>query len=411
MAIAQRRHSHTSLHQLRGELSARLAARRGEIEQAARTRIYAVSDPSRVMDPGYAEGLRAAVSAALDYGLTSIERGEERSPPLPAALLTQARLAARSGVSLDTVLRRCFAGYTLLGDFLMKEAEQGGLLHDEALQRVLRAQAALFDRLVAAVTDEYAREAESRLDTAEERRAERVRGLLAGELIDTSELQYDFEAHHLGLIVAGPGAGEAIHELSRTLDRRLLWVRRDEGALWAWLGGRVAPDPEELERIVSASRQDELTLAIGEPAEGLAGWRLTHRQAQATLPIALRGSQACTRYGEVALLASMLQDDLLVASLRQLYLRPLEEERDGGELARETLRAYFAADRNVSSAAATLGVNRHTVANRLRVIEQRLGRLLNTCTAEMEAALHLDQTVELHEVSPATLAERSPAPD
>jgi DNA-binding PucR family transcriptional regulator len=84
-----------------------------------------------------------------------------------------------------------------------------------------------------------------------------------------------------------------------------------------------------------------------------------------------------------------------VRSLRQLYLEPLAGERDGGEVLRETLRAYFEAERNVSSAAAALGVTRKTVTNRLCVVEERLGRRLGLCSAEIEAVLRLDETTSL----------------
>jgi len=94
-------------------------------------------------------------------------------------------------------------------------------------------------------------------------------------------------------------------------------------------------------------------------------------------------------YRGVALLASALQDELLRTSLRGLYLAPLEAERDGGATYRETLRAYFAAECNVTSAAEIVGVTRKTVAARLQMIEQRLGRPINTCAAEMETALRL----------------------
>ena len=104
----------------------------------------------------------------------------------------------------------------------------------------------------------------------------------------------------------------------------------------------------------------------------------------------MRGSQSLVRYADVALLASILQDDLLAISLRQLYLAPLSEERDGGSALRQTLRAYFAAERNVSSAAGALSVSRQTVVNRLHVIEERFERSLNSCAAEVEAALRLE---------------------
>jgi len=370
-------------------IAERLRTRRAEIEQAVLTRIHGVSDPAEVGDPEYAEGLRAAVAAAIDYGLETVERGEERAPPIPTALLAQARVAARNSVSLDTVLRRYFAGYALLGDYLIEEASESGL-GGGALKRLLRAQASLLDRLLAAVSEEHARERQLRSASSQERHAERVQRLLAGELIEIVDMPYDFEAIHLGAIAKGPGGAEALRELARALDRRLLLVRHGEETVWAWLGGRRAVDVEAMQRLVPAALPPEVSIAVGELGEGLAGWRLSHQQARAALPVALRSPEPLTRYADVALLASVLQDDLLVTSLRQLYLAPLECEPDAGELARKTLRAYFVADRNVSSAAAALGVSRQAVARRLRSVERRIGRSLGICGIELEAALRLE---------------------
>lgn len=377
------------LEEIRIDLSSRLQARREEIEEAAFTRIHAVGDPGIPSDPEYAEGLHAAVCAALDYGLATIESGEERAPAIPAALLTQARLAARSNVNLDTVLRRYLVGFTLLGDFLIEEAEAGDTLTGSALKRLLRAQSALFDRLIAAVTEEYMREADGRPGTAEQRRVEQVRRLLDGDLLDTAELEYEFDAHHLGVIAVGPAASAGLRDMARRLDCNLLLIQPIEATAWAWLGSRRPLDPRRLAKLASKSLAGSL-LAVGEPARGLAGWRLTHRQARAALPIARRDPRGPVRYSDVALLASILQDELLMTSLRLLYLDPLAEDRDGGEVLRETLRAYFSADHNVSSAAAALGVNRHTVTNRIRAIEERLGRPLSSCAPEVNAALRLE---------------------
>jgi hypothetical protein len=400
------------IEEIRSGLSARLQARREEIGQAALTRIYAVGDPSLARDPEYAEGLHAAVSAALDYGLAVIEGGEERAPAVPAVLLTQARLAARNSVSLDTVLRRYLAGFTLLGDFLIEEAEASDALKGPTLKRLLRAQSALFDRLIAAVTEEYMRESDGRQGTAEQRRAEQVRRLLDGDLLNTSELEYEFDAHHLGAIATGAGAAGAIRDLAGGLDCSLLRVCPAEGTVWAWLGGRRPLDPEQLTNLVPSGSVGP-SLAIGEPGKGLAGWRLTHRQARAALPIARRSRCSPVRYADVALLASILQDELLVTSLCLLYLEPLAEDRDGGAVLRETLRAYFVADHNVSSAAAALGVNRHTVTNRLHAIEERLGRPLSSCTAEMDAALRLEDLgyPAMSQTTSSGLSDPSPSVD
>jgi DNA-binding PucR family transcriptional regulator len=107
-----------------------------------------------------------------------------------------------------------------------------------------------------------------------------------------------------------------------------------------------------------------------------------------------RLGQRVVRYAEAGLLASVTGDELLLESLRQAYLTPLCEERDGGEALRETLRTYLGTGRNVSSAAAALGLNRETVRKRLRVAEERIGRLIDHCAAELEIALRLEGTRE-----------------
>jgi PucR C-terminal helix-turn-helix domain/GGDEF-like domain len=376
---------------LRAELAARLQERRAEIEGAARARVYAIADPVEAADPHYEDGLKEAVSEALAYGFEAIERGEEAAPQVPPTLLAQARLAARNKVNLDTVLRRYFAGYTLFGDFLVQEAEREEELDASALKQLLQAQGALFDRLIVAVTEEYGRERGSARPTAQERKARKIERLLAGEPLDASGLGYELGAHHLGIAAAGEGAEQAIRELAAAFDRRLLAIEREDGTLWAWLGGRLPVDPAQVRGGLSPERHPGAYIALGEPGEGLEGWQLSHHQALAALPIALRGPEPLVRYGEVALLAAVLQDELLATSLRRLYLEPLATGPEGGATLRETLRAYFEAERNVSSTAASLGVSRKTVVNRLQAIEERYGRPLNTCAAEVEATLALEK--------------------
>jgi hypothetical protein len=371
-------------------IAARLRERRSEIERAILTRVYSVSELPQSGGPEYAEGLRAAVAAGVEYGLAGIERGDGSAPPVPEVLLAQARRAVRSGVSLDTVLRRYFAGHTLIEDFVVEEAERDELPAPAELKRLLRSQAAIVDRLLAAVSSAYTEEAERRPQSTERRRAERIERLLGGEPLDTSDLDYDFDRWHLALVASGPGTAKAIAALGRSVDARLLTVGREEGMLWAWLGSKHRLDPQELETLASRQLPTGIALALGEPGNGVAGWQLSHRQARAALSVALRSGERVVRYADVALLALALQDDLLRAALRDLYLAPLEAERDGGATLRQTLRAYFDAERNVSSAAAMLGANWQTIKNRLKTVEERVGRPLGACATEMELALALE---------------------
>lgn len=374
---------------LRAGIAARLRVRRTEIEQAVLTRLHGIANPKE-SDPTYREGLRASVSVGLDYAIEFVEHGEERAPLPPPTLLIQARMAARLGVDLGTVLRRYVAGYTILGDFLAREAQAEGLANGASPVLLLQGRAALLDRLLAAVVEEYSREADDRLASSEQGRAQRIERLLAGELIDTSTLGYDFDLQHLGVIAVGPGAAEALRRLLGRLDCRSLLLRRDAETAWAWLGARRALDPAEVE-VLAGDDAQSATVALGEPAAALAGWRLTHRQAAAAMPIATLRGVRVVRYADVALAAAIRQDDVFAESLRRLYLDPLRGARDGGTTAFATLQAYLASARNVSSTAAALGVSRRTVSYRLRAIEQRLGRSLDSNLAEIDAALRLDE--------------------
>lgn len=373
---------------MRVVLIARMRERRAEIEQALLTRACSIADPAEVSDPIYREGLANSIAVALDYALEAIEIGEERAPPPPPALLAQARMAARSRVALDVVLRRYLAGYTLLGEFLNRESQRAGLPPDAG--QVRHGVAAVLDRLLAAVSEEYSREQQSRVDSVGRRRAERVDRLLAGEPISTSMLGYDLEGHHTALVVVECDTTEKIRGLARSLGCRLLLARRDEVTVWAWLGDSGPVDPGNIVDYLTRCSRRECMIAVGEPGENVDGWRLSHRQAAAALPIAQRQHKPIVRYADVPLLAAALKDDLLAASLRKLYIDPLGRGQKG-QLAKEALHAYFDAGRNVSKAAAKLGANRNTLGSRLRVIEERVGRRLDSCAAEFATALGVDR--------------------
>jgi PucR C-terminal helix-turn-helix domain/GGDEF-like domain len=377
----------------------RLHARREELVRAIFARVGEDAfGRAGAEDAEYLAGLRATVAAALDYAAEGIEHGEQGAGPIPAVALRQARRAARGGVGLDTVLRRYAAGQRLMSDFVMTEADG---LSTQALRRVLGSLGSLAERLMAAVSTEYMQEAERAGRSPEQRRSERVRRLLAGGPDDADDLGYQFDAWHLGAIVVGRGAGAAIRELAAGVDRRLLSVEQGEQSVWAWLGGSGRLAFADVERVlagmdgrIGARPPVDVVLALGEPARGIEGWRLTHRQSQAALLVALRRRArpgVLTRYGDVALLANALSDEALARALIDIYIAPLEDSRGGGPVLRETLRAYLAAERSVSSTAAALEVARKTVAGRLRTIEQRLGRTLHPCPAELEVALELDE--------------------
>jgi DNA-binding PucR family transcriptional regulator len=116
---------------------------------------------------------------------------------------------------------------------------------------------------------------------------------------------------------------------------------------------------------------------------------------QAALAVAMCRPQPLTRYGDVALLAGALRDEMLARALIEVYIAPLRDSRGGGAILRQTLRAYVAAGFSISSTAAALGVVRKTVESRLRAVEKCLGRSLHPCPTELEIALQLDEALKV----------------
>jgi PucR C-terminal helix-turn-helix domain/GGDEF-like domain len=380
------------LERVLADVAAALRLRRGEIERTILAYVRdEVPDEVEDLDAEYELGLQSAVAAAVDYGLSGIERGEDWPLPIPTAAIVQARLAARRRVGLDVVMRRYMAGSAVLEDFVMDEVERALAGSGAALRHVRRINAALLGRLIETIAEEHRDELRRSERTIGSRLGERVQALLRGEPVGAGALGYDLDGWHLGAIATGAGAEQTVRGLAAGLGSALLLVACGEDTVWAWFGDRRESAIADLSDRLIAKARDGVCVAVGEPGRGVGGFRLTHRQAQAALLVALRRPQWLTRFADVALLAFALRDDALARSLLDAYLGPLDTQRAGSEVLRETLRAYLLAERNASSAAAALGVARHTVEKRLRRIEQLLGRQLGSCLAELDVALRLEE--------------------
>jgi hypothetical protein len=345
--------------------------------------------PTRDLE--YHRGLREAASCGVDYGIALLEEGAGQGPQVPIALIGQARLAARQGIPLETVIRRYMAGKTLLDNFMVGEAATMGVRDPTLLQDALAAHGTAFDRLLSTVTEEYRQEEQGRQRSSGDRQLERVRRLLAGELIDPSCLDYDLNRYHLGVVVGSPSAREIIRLLAAETDSRSLFVKATHGEAWAWLGSKEPLDAEAVSRLAARASSPAVPIALGEPAHGRNGWRRTHRQARASISVAQLAPSGFARYADVAMVLTAAESPLMATSLQEMYLAPLREAREDGEVLRDTLRAYFSANRNSNSAASALKVTRQTVANRLGQVEARIGQPLSTCADAVNAALRMEE--------------------
>ena len=209
-----------------------------------------------------------------------------------------------------------------------------------------------------------------------------------------TDVDYDFEVWHVGMIVKGFNAELASRLLAERCGHRVLRIVRDPETAWTWLGCARRPALRSLERFLVENMPAGISAAIGEPREGLDGWRQTHREAEVALQAMPYRPEGLTRGKDVILLVGMMRDDTLVRSLLESYLAPLTSPGYPGETLLTTLRAYFSAGGNAAAAAAALGVTRHTVQRRIRAVEQTLGQPLHTCQAELQVALRIEELSE-----------------
>jgi hypothetical protein len=354
-------------------------------------RLRGMEEDAPTRDAEYQRGLREAVSSGVDYGIALLEQGVEQAPQVPFALVVQSRLAARQGIPLEMVIKRYLAAKTQLAHSLLEAAAASGVRNPATFQWALAAYETAFDRLLSTITEEYRQEEERCQRSSGDRQLDGIRRLLAGERVDPSFLDYDLNSHHLGMVVGSAEGRKIIRQLAAEVDSRPLIVRPTEAETWVWLGSKEALNPVVVGRLAADASPHLAPVAIGEPTQGLGGWRLTRRQAQAAFSIAQKSAGGFARYADVALVASAAKDPLITASFFELYLLPIKRERKEGEVLCETLRAYFATRRNASSAGAALKVSRQTVTNRLRTYEERIGRFLTDCATEVEVALLLEE--------------------
>lgn len=332
------------------------------------------------------EEVQKVVQVLLEHGFRAIEGREDPQPP--PEVVTHARGLAWKPLRTSAVLRRYEAGAAVFKEHLrqarscVKPYSEAG--YADAERAVERAFEQLQDRVESAHIEER-KELESSPET---RKRKRVEWVLSGKPIyPPDDLDYDFSAAHIGVVGSGPGVEAEIRRLAKMLGGQLLIVQGSPERFWAWIGLKQESSAAGLKNVLKATLDPAVCVAIGDPAAELEGWRHTHREAEAAFPIATHRPGSVVSYADVGVLASIADDPLLQQSLRTQFLDPLACERDGGRSLLETLRTYFAHDRHGVSTSAALGVNPQTITNRLRRVEDCLGRSVTACGIGLEAAV------------------------
>lgn len=371
------------IEQERARLVELLRSRLTGITDAPKSRVASVA-----VDPICSLGFCTAITECVDCWLYALERGERWSEPAPIGVALHARLAARSGVGLPR-LQRCYMDArdtlwrAMLEEIKHIAPSETPLLLRQAWAATESVATSVLSVLDAAYTDEQQREAQ----TAEQRQAVLVRRLLDGDQsVDTRLIRHDFAGSHLAVIATGgQDSRRALQSLAEQVGAGLFSPLPEEsGALTAWL--RLARElrPVDVERYLPKKRYPQLSLAIGRSDCGLDGFCRTYQLAREALMVAQRRTQRITWHANVELDVLLLRVEPRASDLIANYLAPL------APVLKDTLRAYYAEQQSPGATAKVLHVHRSTVFERLRKIDQAIGRPLAECHFNVQLALRAD---------------------
>lgn len=214
---------------------------------------------------------------------------------------------------------------------------------------------------------------------------------------------YRLDQHHLASVlwIAGGNPGvDLTDELQEVADEvagaivssRVLVTAVDRSTCWVWIGRGHSAEPVPTSHLRPVlGRHPTVRMAVGRTARGVAGFRLSHAEADAAR-LVLSASQTGEQvlgYADraVGMLSLLLGNREGLGSWVSSVLGPLAAAEEPVARMRETLRVFLAHDGNFQAAADELLVHRNTVKYRVAKAFEHRGAGLAPDRLDLELAL------------------------
>ena len=404
-------------------VAGRAAAVSEDVYQVILREIPQISDNKPVLAL-LASSVHSNIDTCLQIMQHQIDLADVRAP---VAAVEYARRQAQRGTPLTALLRSYRLGHACFSDWVFTELAQqtdNAQMITAATLDMSKIVAGYVDQTSEEIVAAYTRERENWLRNRSAARAARIRGLLSGARIDVPAaevtLGYRLRQYHVGVVCWTDDAAASVDNITR-LDRAIsqvavhaacsgdpLFVPRDESSGWAWLPLGIR-DAFAGTAAGTADVADDIHFALGDPAKGTAGFRITHEQAVAAQAVALAAGSAGPRavvFGEVAPVAMMLgSTDLLRAWVRSTLAGLAADDEYHARL-RETLLVFLQAGGSYKATAERLMLHKNTVQYRLRRAEESLGRPVGDDRHDVELALQASHWLGASVLQPAAADRR-----
>lgn len=395
-------------HALADALSARAAEISSEIAQLTVDKIESVRAGNIEF-----ERIRQSTLAHNEVLLHLLLHPEDLgSAEPPVGAISTVREVARRGLALHEIIRSYQLSnarwYQICAETLATLTTDVGLIVSEtAALSTLTSD--YLDRMCERVSEEYDDERKRWLRQEESIRLERVRAVLAGGTAEAHEdaerrLGYRLRQNHLAVIAwvdAGDQRGDELVRAQRAAmsaaslargNGRLFAVAWDPRTVWAWV-------PQPLEQLrpadlrhALAEADDGVRLALGNPASGVEGFVQSHRQAVVAHEVGRISSvETVFPYRHVSALSFLVaQPERARLWIREI-LGPLADGHRRDDMLRETLRTYLRSHQSATATSRELNCHKNTVLYRIRVIEQSLGRTIDSDPVNIGLALQAER--------------------
>jgi len=386
------------------ELAGVMLARTPELARDMTEYLYSTIPELAALDD---RDLRAELLGSTEANIGQILRlialgGSAERMSVPLEALEFLRGVVRRGIPLAALLRSYRLGHAWLWErwshALQECVDDPGDLgagQDQSSAFMF----AYIDKVSDVLVEEFGTERERMMRGASKLRADTVRAILAGESIDeeaaSGRLGYELGRYHVALRVTG--AGSEIRGLERAVSEaaaalgagRPLVVPSGAARFDGWWGSFDLPMTKQLERY---EPPPGVSVAFGNPGQGIVGFRTSHAQALHAARVASLADAATTSvtsYAQVVLVSLLAADLPRARAFVSEQLGPLASTSEPAERLRETVLAFMVAGGSATRVAADLFVHQNTVSYRVRRAEEMLGRKVGERPVELMCALKL----------------------
>ncbi|MCE5203087.1 MAG: helix-turn-helix domain-containing protein [Actinomycetia bacterium] len=351
------------------------------------------------------------IGHALSSSLESLGAAIAYQIPLdtvfvPPAIVEHARLLAQRDVSAEELLRGYQTVQQYVSHGVIRYAAQSARESNDFAQTAETLLGYVFAQIDASLKAAIAEHAETRGVWIRSRAAgvsKRLDAVLDGTVQDSEVAQrmlgYHMSGCHTAVIAwrdefAAPPL-DLDSELRRLKDMPgvcdALMVPRDERTFALWVN---APDTsradEWVDHLTREIADSRTRVAVGEPAEGLEGFRLSHRQAQAAAGVhalAQGRTPPLIRYADVSAIAFLVDQPAEAKSWVEAVLGDLAGPGEDRERLRQTLRVYLDENGSAALTSKRLFIHRNTVRYRVEQACSMLPRPLEGHRLDVALAL------------------------